>query len=645
MTDLDVGSLIGHYPCIADEVDGKRSCGSSDALAVYEHDSEDGDVYYDGYCYSCNQAFNTEQVHTSSVGGELGVEGGVVTERKHFERKQKSQPLSVDETKAFINATGYKSNNYRGIKAEYSQFFGHLTKLSRSGDVLARYYPETQKNKVTGYKCRNHPKDFRYGKVGLTGLCSELAGQVKFQNRENHRDILIVGGEEDLAAAYQMLRENQIRKGQTDYAPIAVVSPTTGESSAIKQVKAQYDFLNKFENIVIGLDNDEVGREAANAIAEILPREKVKIAYWTGKDPNAMLVAGNEKQFLSDFYNAKSVVASSIKSSNDLDTAMFEELMMPKLPLPPFMSELEEMMVGGIPLGVIVNLGAASGVGKTSIINEILYYWIFNSPYRVGVISLELSAGQYGTAMLSRHIGKKLNLIRDPQEAIKFLNTPEIALKRQELWNDEYGEPRWYLLDERDGSLNQVKKQCELMIKKHGAQVIVCDPLQDILDGATNEEQSVFMRWQKKMVKEGVTFININHIRKSGSGDVAGSQGRDITEEDFQGSSSIFKSGAANVLFSRNKYAESPIEKNTTKVVASKIRWSGYTGNAGYWYYDLEAHTLHSARAYFKTHPDELPAGYDFDNPPSKQKNGKGSTASSQPLTNDKVTLADGVVL
>jgi hypothetical protein len=60
----------------------------------------------------------------------------------------------------------------------------------------------------------------------------------------------------------------------------------------------------------------------------------------------------------------------------------------------------------------------------------------------------------------------------------------------------------------------------------------------------------------------------------------------------MQGSSSIFKSGACNLLFTRNKEAEDEIERNTTKMKASKIRWTGKTGVAGEYYYANESHTM-----------------------------------------------------
>ena len=45
-----------------------------------------------------------------------------------------------------------------------------------------------------------------------------------------------------------------------------------------------------------------------------------------------------------------------------------------------------------------------------------------SEPQKIGVVSLELTAGQYAIAMLSRHIGKKIQLIQDPVEAVAFVS-------------------------------------------------------------------------------------------------------------------------------------------------------------------------------------------------------------------------------
>ena len=71
-------------------------------------------------------------------------------------------------------------------------------------------------------------------------------------------------------------------------------------------------------------------------------------------------------------------------------------------------------------------------------------------------------------------------------------------------------------------------------------------------------------------------------------------------EEDIMGHSSILKSGACNLIFTRNKEAEDEIERNTTYMKASKIRWTGKTGVAGVYYYDNETSTMYDKQDYFE---------------------------------------------
>jgi hypothetical protein len=100
--DLDNGYAVLQTSCIANDVEGKKGCNSSDALTIYEHEGEDG-VWYDSYCYSCNQFFNKEQTHNSQVAIELGIKDGEVIEKKKFNPLPKSQPLKKEEVIEFTH--------------------------------------------------------------------------------------------------------------------------------------------------------------------------------------------------------------------------------------------------------------------------------------------------------------------------------------------------------------------------------------------------------------------------------------------------------------------------------------------------------------------------------------------------------------
>jgi KaiC/GvpD/RAD55 family RecA-like ATPase len=326
-------------------------------------------------------------------------------------------------------------------------------------------------------------------------------------------------------------------------------------------------------------------------------------------DPNEYLENRDTDSFWNAYWRITKYVPSGILGSGGIRDKMIEYVMIEKIPLPPFMSELQNLMAGGIPLGVIVAIASASGSGKTTIVDECSYYWYFNSPHKLGVLTLEADSAQYGINLLSRHIGNKINLIESPEDKVDFLNQPEVIEASNKLFLDDEGNDRFYLVEERDGEIDTIMDLTENLIISCGCRVIVFDPVSDVLEGATNEEQAKFYKWMKGMTKEyTVTFILISHVRKSSSGTKANSRGADINEEDFFGSSSIFKSSACNLLFSRDKEAEDEFERNVTKMKATKIRWTGRTSPfAGEYYYENATHRMHDKKKYLEANPSKGP--------------------------------------
>ena len=934
------------FPCIADEVEGKNPCGSSDGMSIYHHGAtEDAEEWYDASCWVCKQGFSAHALAHSSV-GETFLSGD---ERERVLRKARPKKritprennLIRDRTLSMDDMRNASSPLYRGLKGEYLAFFAHRLEY-KDGDLFKVYYPETQKSKFMGYKPRHtQNKDF-VSPIGWTGVDSDLSGQSLFKGGGKY--VAIVGGENDKVALFQGLRDYQILKGQEGYDPIAVVSTTTGEGSAARQCAANYEFLDSFDNIYVGLDNDEAGEEATEALLKVLPAEKVSLITWSMEDPHAMLEAGKEQQMISNFYGAKPLVRQQVKTSKDADDEMEEELLRDGVPLPPFMHKLSDMMAGDIPLGYIVNFIAQTGGGKchgvdtpilmydgsikkvqdfvkgdtlmgpdgtvrnvlgttkgsetlyrvaqangddytvnashilslragydcskasgilkgdivninvvdylnlkgvakrslkgykgnlvnmneghvkhpyliglwladgdtscakitvadrddeiikeihatasnygytvstpecyvqdnckgfsitkgfrnvldaqlgilrdkhiplsylrassedrlqllaglidgdgylhnncyeiiqksdklsenivwlakslgfkvsstptfkkcqnfeggwynrmvisgdvcsiplrltrkrpvnksnlraslntaikvtemgvgdyygfeldgdhlyclgdftvthnTTFINEMVYHWIFNCPYRVGILSLELNAGQYQTAMLSRHTGVKIQRIKSKEAKREFLNRPETILSRKELREDEYGRERYVLLDERDGGLSQVRNEIEKLIRKYDCKVIIIDPIQDLFEGVRIEDQSAFIKYLKGISKGGIAIVNVCHITKAPSRtDAKGNRiRRKLTEDDVAGVSNLVKSGAANIFFDRDKYADTELGKNTTEVYMPKCRWTGDAGEAGEWFYDNKTHTVYELEDWLKLNPED----------------------------------------
>jgi len=566
--------------------EGCNKCGSSDGNSVYE----DGDGLLSYHCFSCKFTIPSASYKEND------------TKVKHSSKSNKTKEKEVTMSKANISddqvnevkdRTSPKGNDYRGISDEITKFFGVRTEYDEStAEVTARYYPVTKDGVLGGYKVREAPKNF-YA-IGNTGNDCDLFGSFRFKSGGKY--VLIVGGEEDAMAAYQMFKDYSDSKNM-DFVT-AVVSVTVGEANASKQIAANYEFLNSFDNIIVGFDNDEVGRKGAEKIIPSLPRGKIRIASWNkGKDPNQMLEEGNSKAFLSDFYSAKSYVPAGVLGSGELYERIMQQTSVQKVPFPPFMKKLNEMLVDGIPLGHIINIAASTGLGKTTLINELIYFWIFNSPHMIGVVSMELGAGQYGEVLLSRHIGRKLALM-NTEDKLTLLKSDRIVAQSDELFKTPDGGNRFMLVEDREGSLEALQSVIEELVISSNCKVIVIDPLQDILDGLSNEDQAIFMKWAKGLIKShNISFIYINHMRKTAAG-----QEDKQTENDIHGSSTITKSASVNILLSRDKYSENEDDRNTTKIMLSKNRLAGLTGPAGELYYCNAEHTLYDKEEYFSTH-------------------------------------------
>lgn len=547
------------------------------------------------YCFSCGYS-----VMSDARKAELGVDKYEYDD-KEVMTKELITPSELEQVKGY---TGTQGHGQRGITDEtYKAYAVRFKYDEESGDVVEHFYPYTEGYKAAGFKVRKVPvKDFY--SVGRIGKNSELYGQWKWKEHQA-KYVLLCAGEVDAMSAFQML-ENYRKSKDGDFV-VPVVSSAIGESGSYKQIQQQYAWLDQATRIVVCYDNDDAGKDAVKKLVDVIPKGKMFVMKLSLKDANEYLTKGKEKQFVSAFFSATAYSPDGIIGSDGLMDSILEQVQIPKIPLPPFMHRVQKQMAGGIPLQTITCLGSASGTGKSTFIDEMVYYWVFNSPHKVGILSLESDGSQYGIKMLSRHVGRKIDLIESVEEKLEFLNQPEVAQAADQLFKNDDGTPRWYLIEERDGGLESVKSLIMQLVIQCGCRVICVDPVQDLLEGTSNEEQGLFMKWLKGMVKShSCSFVLINHVRKSTGGQKANSTGADIHEEDFAGSSTLFKSAACNLLFTRNKEADEELEKNTTYMKMSKCRWTGNTGMSGQYYYDNSEHKLYDKQDWLEQNPPQF---------------------------------------
>jgi len=505
--------------------------------------------------------------------------------------------MSVESKERIKQGTTHKVT-WRGIKPETNKFFGVVYECSQeTGLPIKQFVPTTIDGGHVGYKTRVMPKDFSHP-VGEVGSKCDLIGSFRFVNGGKY--VVVCAGEVDFLSAFQMLRDYQLSKDKTAaYDPIACVTPTVGEGGCGKQLQHNYKFLDKFERIVVCFDNDKAGKEAVEKIIPMLPKGKVWVLNTRYKDVNEYLVNGKEREFVTDFFNAKKHTPAGIVASTEIYKEVVQRSLLERLPFPPFLEKLNKMLSGGITYGFIVNILAGSGSGKSSLINQCVIHWAKECNILTGVVSLEADSAAYGENLLSCYAGKKLALISDKNEKHSIVTSEHMESCAKELFCYEDGSPRMYILDDR-GDYSELQNHVEELIVSFGAKVIVFDVISDVFAGMSIEDVDKYMRWQKNIVKQyNCILINISHTRKAGGGQKAASQGAFLTEEATIGSGTQYRSAGINISLQRDKTAEDDVERNTTQVYLLKSRDTGVTGLACEIFYENETHTLYDKEYYF----------------------------------------------
>jgi len=213
-----------------------------------------------------------------------------------------------------------------------------------------------------------------------------------------------------------------------------------------------------------------------------------------------------------------------------------------------------------------------------------LYFWRYYSPLKPVIFSIERTKEELLIDMFSIHLKQNLTWFSDGHEAVDYLNQPEIAELCEDFIMDEFGEPSMFVIDERRGNVDALKKQIERAVKQYNSKLVIIDVLTDVLRSLPLNEQDDFMLWEKQMKKEGIVFINVCHTRKDQAGtqkpkDENGEETfKRVDEYDIHGTSSIPQSADYNIVLNRNKNASDPIEKNTTYISLPKNREFSDTG-------------------------------------------------------------------
>lgn len=504
--------LESHQPC--------PMCGSSDAYAIYD----DGH----GYCHSCKG-------HDTISPGEV----------RYNKPKEK-----VNMT---LSSAGYNAIPSRKIKQETAKFYGVM-----SDDTKHIYPYANQDGAWSANKIRKLPKQF-FGEGNMDGL--QLFGQPKFPSGGKY--LTITEGEVDAMSAYELLGSK--------YPVVSVRSA----SSAVKDCKKNFEWVDSYTNIVLAFDMDTPGQDAAKAIADLFGYKtsimKMDKKY---KDANGYLVDGEYKRFSDHFWRAEGYKPDGIVSGRDMwDIISVVE----DVEAVPFPWDGLNDMVYGMRMGELITITAGSGMGKTQVLREIEHHLLATTEYNVGCIFLEETLRSSGIGLVSIEANLPLHLPDvmadfDPKE-FKICSDNTLGKNRVHYYDPGKG------FNNIDNLLAKIKffakgLDCKFILFDH-ISLVVSDQSQGDERKALDEIATKLSNLSKAL---GVCIMMVSHAKRQTT--KAHEEGGTTSLSDLRGTAAIGQLSSTVLGLERDGQAEDIDIRNTTQIRVLKCRFTGETGPA-----------------------------------------------------------------
>ena len=500
-------------------------CGSKDGNSLYS----DGHTH----CFVCN---TTEQ------------------ESQYEYRSAQVYNLSRKDVMQLPTVKGsFKSIPDRGITQATCEKYG----VTQDGD--SQYYPYTDGG---GTRVATKTRTVSSKQFSITGdfKGATLFGQSLFHS--GGKAITITEGELDAMAAFQM-------QGSL----YATVSVRNGAQAALKDCKANYEWLDSFDSVVICFDADEPGKKAAKEVAELFGN-KAKIVQHKGayKDACDYLVAGAIKEFVNEWWKATPYVPDGIVNASDL----WEEISKPEAvaeALYPW-TGLNKLLYGMRP-AELITVTAGSGLGKSQFLREILFHVLKTTNWNIGGLFLEESTRKTARSIMSLHANKLLHLP----------DTPVTESELKEAFDATLGLNRIYLFDHFGSTdVDNICNRIRYMAKACDCRIIFLDHLSIAVSGNDlGDERKMIDNMMTKLrtlVQElNIVLICVSHLRRP-TGNQGHEDGGSVSLSQLRGSGAIAQLSDAVITLERNSMSENESERHLTKIAVAKNRFSGDTGPA-----------------------------------------------------------------
>ena len=532
---MEVSKVVKQSSC--------SNCNSSDANTLYE----DGHWY----CFSC-------QHYTPP-------------ERKTMQNNVTPAPIR-GVVKTNFSEGDFAPLTDRRISKETCTKFNVAVRRDTEGEIIQhiyKYYDVNSSHVASKVRVLKEKEFWAEGSISHAGLF----GQNLFASKGKY--ITITEGELDAMSAYEMMG-----------AKWAVVSLKTGAAGAVRDCKASYEYLNKFDNIVICFDNDEHGKEAASKVAQLFEPNKCKIMRMTLKDSSEYLQKGQRQKFMQEWWESEVYTPAGIVNLKSIQNILYEEDHSETCLYP--WTALNDKTYG-MRTGELVTFTAGAGMGKSSVTRELMHHILTTTEDNIGILALEENVKKTAFNIMSVEAGARLYIkeIRD-----------QYAREQLKQWEDiTIGTGRFYAFD-HFGSLqnDEILNRVQYMAKALDCKWIILDHLSILVSGQEGDDErrsidSLMTKLRSLVEQTGIGLLLVSHLRRP-TGDVGHENGREVTLSHLRGSASIAHLSDCVIALERNQQAHDSVTANTTNLRILKNRYTGDTGAAGSLLYDRKTGRL-----------------------------------------------------
>jgi len=439
------------------------------------------------------------------------------------------------------------------------------------------YYPYFEEGitEPVAFKVRGPNKAFRVvGELKNAGLF----GQQKFGNYDRKR-VIVTEGELDALAVQQMMNNSD-----------AVVSLRGGAAGAGRDFKSAYQFLDGFQEILVCFDADQAGQDAVAKAADVFAGKLriIKLDPSVGKDACDYLKSGNTKAFTDAYWSASQYIPDGIISKDELWERLNSDR--PEA-LGNYPWEKLNALTYGFRPTELVTVTAGSGLGKSSILRELVMHIKNTTDNRIGCLFMEESVERTAEGFMGVDLSTPVHL---PTSAVKR-GSDEYKASFERVFGDE----QLLIMDasfDTGATVDQVVARVRFMAKALDCKVIILDHISILVSGGQHGDErkaidEIMTKLRTLTQDTGIVLFAVSHLKRpEGKGH---EEGAVTSVAQLRGSASIAQLSDFVIGLERNGQADDPVERNTTHIRVLKNRFSGITGPAGHLLYDNDTGRLH----------------------------------------------------